>query len=289
MTVRPGSSLLDVGLSPAQHQRSDALAQPGEILVLDRTSALVELVELAVETEQRAEQIRIEILDDRIELVDPVLDRRAGQHEGVRRAERLHAARRFRRPVLDALRLVEHDDVRLQYFVDVGGVAQHLLIVDDGEEGRRAIGREALGARSEHEPGRAGAEAGDLLFPFRLQRRRANDEDPLDAFAPRQQLAAGDGLDGLAEPHVVGEQSALAESEVHRALALIRQQRMGEDVERRAAGGDIGGEGGRRLEPLASAPRPLQPGSEMAGDSDGRANGGRRLRQGRRQLLDPLR
>jgi hypothetical protein len=139
---------------------------------------------------------------------------------------------------------VEHDDVRLRYFVDVEGVAQHLLVIDDGEEGRRAIGREPLGAWSEHEAGPAGAEAGDLLFPFRLQRRRADDEDPLDALAPRQQLAAGDGLDGLAERHVVGEQSALAEGEMHRSVALIRQQRMGQDVERRAAGGNIGGEGG---------------------------------------------
>lgn len=76
----------------------------------------------------------------------------------------------------------------------------------------------------------------------------------------------------------VGEQSALAESEVHRALALIRQQRMGEDVERRAAGGNIGGEGGGRFDTFAPASRPLQPGSEMAGDSDGRAHGGLRLR-----------
>ncbi|WP_162150814.1 MULTISPECIES: hypothetical protein [Methylosinus] len=64
---------------------------------------------------------------------------------------------------------------------------------------------------------------------------------------------------------------------------------MGQDVERRAASGNIGGEGGGRFDTFAPASRPLQPGSEMAGDSDGRAHGGLRLRQSRRQLLDPLR
>ncbi len=36
---------LDVRLAPAQHDRRDALAQLGEVLVVDRPAALVELVE----------------------------------------------------------------------------------------------------------------------------------------------------------------------------------------------------------------------------------------------------
>ena len=90
-------------------------------------------------------------MDDRIEFVDTVLHRRAGEHKSVRRAQRFDAARRLRLPVLDALRLVEHDDVRLQKGVDVVGVAEHLLVIDDREERRLAIGGEALGARSKHE------------------------------------------------------------------------------------------------------------------------------------------
>ena len=135
---------LDVGLAPAQHHRRHAVAQLGEVLVVDRAAALVEFIEVAVEAEQRPEQLRIEVLDDRVELVDAVLDRRAGQHEGVRRAQRLDPARRLCLPVLDALRLVEHDDVGREEAVDVVGVAKHLLVVDDGEEGRLAIGRKAL-------------------------------------------------------------------------------------------------------------------------------------------------
>ena len=46
-----------------------------------------------------------------------------------------------------------------------------------------------------------------------------------------QQLAGGDRLDGLAEPHLVGQQCALAEGQMHRALPLIRQQRQLDQVE----------------------------------------------------------
>ena len=41
------------------------------------------------------------------------------------------------------------------------------------------------------------------------------------------------------------------------ALALIGQQRMGQDVERLVAGGNFGGKGGSRFDALALAPRPL--------------------------------
>ncbi len=61
-------------------------------------------------------------MDDRIELVDAVLERRAGQHEGVGRAQLLDPPRGLGLPVLDPLRLVENDDVRRQDRVDVIGV-----------------------------------------------------------------------------------------------------------------------------------------------------------------------
>jgi len=51
----------------------------------------------------------------------------------------LHASRRLGVPVLDALRLVEHDGMRLKDGIDVVGVRQHLLVIDDVEEGGLAI------------------------------------------------------------------------------------------------------------------------------------------------------
>ena len=110
-----------------------------EVLVAGRPAALVELVEVAVEAEQRPENLGVEILDDRIGLVDPVLERRAGEDEGVGRDERLHLPRGLGLPVLDALGLVENDHVGLEKAVDVVGVAHHLLVVDEREEGGRRI------------------------------------------------------------------------------------------------------------------------------------------------------
>ena len=69
---------LDVGLAAAEHHRLQAATQFAEILVVDRPPPLVEFVEVAVEAEQRPDQFRVEILHNRIELVDAVFNRRAG-------------------------------------------------------------------------------------------------------------------------------------------------------------------------------------------------------------------
>ena len=63
----------------------------------------------------------------------------------------------------------------------------------------------------------------------------------------RQELARGDGLDGLAEAHLVGEQRAFAEGEMQHAFALIGQQRMVQHIEAGSAGPDLGEERRARL------------------------------------------
>ena len=116
------------------------------------------------------------------------------------------------------------------------GVAQHLLVVDDGEERGLAIGGEPRRPRrrtpsapdasvkraicSSHS---ALSEAGQTTRTRAMPLRR------------RQQLAGRDGLDGLAEAHLVGEQRALAERQMQHALALVGQQRMVQQVEAAAA------------------------------------------------------
>ena len=105
---------LHVALAPAEHHRLQPAHQLVEVLVADRTAAFVKVVKIAIEAEQRTQQAGIEVLHDRVDLVDAVLDRRAGQHERIGRRQRLHRARRLGVPVLDPLRLVEDDDVRPQ-------------------------------------------------------------------------------------------------------------------------------------------------------------------------------
>lgn len=68
------------------------------------------------------------------------------------------------------------------------------------------------------------AEAVNFASPLRLQRRRADDEDFLDAGLARQQFRDADALNRFAESHVVGQdRSARADGE-RNAIELVRQQ-----------------------------------------------------------------
>jgi hypothetical protein len=90
--------------------------------------------------------------------------------------QRLHPPRGLGLPVLDALRLIEHDDVGAQCLVDVLSVVEHLLVVHDVEERRLAVGEEPCRPRAEHRARRPVGEACKLG----LQRRRAHHQYPGD-------------------------------------------------------------------------------------------------------------
>ena len=125
---------LHVGLAAAQHVGLDALVQFVQVAIGGGPAAVVQFVILAVEAEQRAEQRRVEEIHQRIQFVDAVLDGRAGEDESIAAAQALDGLGGLGAPVLDALRFVQHHDVRPQPVVDVQRVGQHLLVIDDGEE-----------------------------------------------------------------------------------------------------------------------------------------------------------
>jgi hypothetical protein len=82
---------------------------------------------------------------------------------------------------------------------------------------------------------RVGAAADDLTVacretvnftaPLRLHGGGTHNEHPLDADFTRQQLREADPLDGLAEPHVVGQDGAAGAGREGNAVELIRQER----------------------------------------------------------------
>ena len=80
------------------------------------------------------------------------------------------------------------------------------------------------------------SEAGDLLLPFGLDGRGRHDQDARNPLLPREDLAGGDGLQRLAEPHLVGEQGPFVTGEMRGAFPLIGQERQLDDIEARAAG-----------------------------------------------------
>ena len=81
----------------------------------------------------RSETPVVDELDDREKIVEPILQRRAGEHEGERRTQALDGLSRLRFPVLDALALIQNDQIPL-HALDRDKVTQYLLVVADGEK-----------------------------------------------------------------------------------------------------------------------------------------------------------
>ena len=93
----------------------------------------------------RPEPAVVHEFDDRVELFELVLQRRAGEHQGVTTAELLDGPRRFRFPILDPLGLVEDNEVGLPE-VERIQVPRRLLIVDEPIERRLRIQLFSLGS-----------------------------------------------------------------------------------------------------------------------------------------------
>ncbi len=131
------------------------------------------------------------------------------------------------------------------------------------------------------------AEAGDLLLPLALQRRRTDHQHARNAVEAAQQFCRRNRLDGLAETHVVGQQRALAEREVQHAVALIGQQLMAEDVDRLLTGGDLGLEPRPRLDARGTPARLGEPRFETLRHADLPVRHRCGVRDRMQQRLDP--
>src|SRR5262249_44390159 len=81
----------------------------------------------------------------------------------------------------------------------------------------------------------------DLALPLVLERRRADDEDPLDAVLLGHDLGGGDGLGSLAQAHLVADEAATGPGGEQGALALVIVERDLEQVLERGAA-DAAGE-----------------------------------------------
>ena len=189
-------------------------------------------------------------LHDRRELVEPVLHRRARQDEPVRGIQSLHGARGLGRPVLDPLGLVEHDDVR-------GPVANHvevanelLVVAQEESPAARVECGAALGGTAVDDRRRGIREELPLAKPLGLERGGDHEQPTADAAGPPEGVAGGDGLRGLAEAHVIGEEKPPAHEEPLDALALVRIERLLEAPQRFAQAS----EASRALELASKAP-----------------------------------
>ena len=216
---------LHLRLAPAQHQRPDALVQLLQIPVGRRPPALVQLIILPVEPEKRSKEGWVKKIHQGIKFIEAVLNRRSSQDESIAAAQPFDRLRGFRAPILDPLRFVQDHHIRTQPGIDLQGVGQHLLVIDDGEKGGRPVGVQPRGPTAKNQLIRQSGETLNLLFPFRFQRSRSDDQDTGGLAQAKQKSASGDGLNGFPQAHFVGQQRPFREGQVEHPLALVRKER----------------------------------------------------------------
>ena len=95
----------------------------------------------------------------------------------------------------------------------------------------------------------------DFVAPLRFERRRADDQHLLDVGLAGQELRGADALDGLAQPHVVGQHRPAGAGGEGDAVELIGQQRNLQQRRSQRVLGRIAADG-RRLfaQPLLDEP-----------------------------------
>jgi len=173
-----------------------------------------------LEGKQRPEEMAINHLDQRMQFVQLVFHRRAGEHEAARAVDPSHRLGGAGRPVLDALRLIEDEQIhpplldRRQITVQaiIGGHRPPLPFCNPCPL--------ADLAQSANDRCRLAGEPFDLLGPLPDERCRGDEEDVLEAGLALQHARGGDGLRCLAQPHIVGEQGATAARQEEGSFAL---------------------------------------------------------------------
>jgi hypothetical protein len=115
------------------------------------------------------------------------------------------------------------------------------------KKGGLAIGGEPHRPKPEDGARLTRREARDLLLPFRLERGGTDHQDALHTVAAGQKLASRNGLHRFTQAHLVGQERAFGESEMQHAFALVRQQRIVQQVEAGRSGLDLGEEARARL------------------------------------------
>ena len=188
----------------AEEDRPQVLPQLVQVLIAQHPAVLIDHAMAMEEAEGRRQAAVVDELDHRVEVVQAVLQRRAGQHQGEGRAEALDDPGRFRFPVLDPLPFVEDYQVPADP-LDGQDVAEHLLVVADGEEAVVVVLPCPLGGAADDKLHGAVGEAANLAPPLRLERGGADHQHLADAGLAGENFGGAYALDRLAQAHVVGQ------------------------------------------------------------------------------------
>ena len=187
---RPRRKLLhDRRASPTQHHGSQLLPELAQVLVAEHLASFRYDSVRVVKLKRRPELALVHELDHREQIVEAILERRAGERERETGAQPLDDLRGLRLPVLDPLRLVENDQIPRHLF-DGEDVSEYLLVVAHRVERIfRAVLLGSRGSRSRHKVRGPRTESFDLGLPLPFHRGGTNDEHLRDADLSREELA----------------------------------------------------------------------------------------------------
>ena len=194
-------------LLPAHQDRLEGLADLIQVLVADHLADVVVDLMIVQQLEGGAEPIAVDELHDGDQLFQAILQRRSREHDGIGGSDALDAAGHARVPVLDALGLVENDQVGVPG-LDKIEIAMDGVVVHDLEEGIGAEADLALCPQTANDLNRALHRTFDLALPLVLEGGGADNEHPFDAEQPGHDFAGGNGLNGFAKPHFVADETA---------------------------------------------------------------------------------
>src|SRR5579885_1318757 len=213
-----------VGLAPAKHHGPQCLPDSIQILVAHDAAGVIEDLVLMAQSPQGAEPLAVDVLHDRDQLLQAVLERRSGQHQCMRTLDALERPRRNGVPILDPLGLVRDHDVGTPGLNELE-VPGECLVVGDLAESRLRVASHPRGATSIDDQRLPLREARNLPLPLVLERGGTHHEYLLGAEMPREQLHGCERLDGLAESHLIGDETAPRASGEQGTLGLVRIQR----------------------------------------------------------------
>ena len=234
--IGPRRQLLqDFGFPAPDHHRRQGFADALQVAVTGHPAELVLDLVVVQQFPGRPEAMLVDELDDGNQLFQLVFQRRPGQHHGVGAVDALQGAGGDGVPVLDPLRFVDDDqvgrpggdqvEVGLEFFVigDLAEIVQRVILL-------------ALHPAAAHYPRLAPGKTGDFALPLVFQRSRADHQHLRHAEMPRQDFRRGDGLDGLAQAHVIADQGASGAHREQRALGLVGIKRHLEQLLQAAIG-----------------------------------------------------
>ena len=199
------------------------IVNPVQTAVADQFAVLVLGPMLVQETERGAQAAAIDELHHGEQLFQLVFERSAREHEGVAAFQLFDGARSGGGPVTDALGFIEDDEVRRE-FVHVAHVLQDQFVAGEVEELRRGVQFAPPGQQSFDHLRRKSGELFDLRFPLVLYRGGSHHQHPLNAPAAAQHFGSGQGLNGFAQAHVIGQDHAAPASGEDGAQFLVGQK-----------------------------------------------------------------